>query len=78
MLQNWMQVLDAYNFLQLLDATSISASKVIQVPPIFVIKQQQKMQAYMQPNFMQVLDADNFLQVLDSAYFSASKVNKFL
>ena len=39
MRQNWMQVLDAVKLLPVLDAASISASKVFQVPAIIVIKQ---------------------------------------
>ena len=57
MQQNWMQVLDADNLLPVLDAASISAFKVFQVPSIILVKQK-TMQAYMQPNWMQVLDAE--------------------
>ena len=39
MQQNWIQVLDADKLLPVMDAASISASKVFQVPAIIVIKQ---------------------------------------
>ena len=39
--QNWMQVLDADKLLTVMDAASISASKVFQVPAIIVMKQKQ-------------------------------------
>ena len=39
MQQNWIQVLDADKLVPVLDAASISASKVFQVPAIIVIQQ---------------------------------------
>ena len=63
---NWLQLLDADNILPVLDAASISASKVFQVPAIIIIKQK-LMGAYMKPNWIQVLDADKLLPVLDAA-----------
>ena len=39
MQQNWMQVLDADKLLPVMDAASISASKVFQVDAIIVRKQ---------------------------------------
>ena len=39
MQQNWMQVLDADKLVPVLDAASISASKVFQGPAIIVIQQ---------------------------------------
>ena len=63
---NWLQVWDAHIILPVLDAASISASKVFQVPAIIVIKQK-VIWAYLQPNGMQVLDADKLLPVMDAA-----------
>ena len=68
---NWLQMLDADKFLPLLDAASISASKVFQVQTI-IVKKQKIMWAYMQPNWMQVLEADKSLNV----YLPKTKVNK--
>ena len=53
--KNWMQVLDADKLLPVMDAASIYASKVFQMPVIIVIF---LIQAYMQPNWMQILDVN--------------------
>ena len=73
-------MLDADKVLQLLDAASISASKVFQVPATNVIKQklsrhicrQAKFKYYMQNLFLPVLDAADLGDIGadgDSLYF---------
>ena len=68
-----MQVLDAKKLWPALDAASIPASNVFEVPASIVMNKK-FMQAYMQPNSMKVLDAEKLLPVLNAASVSASKL----
>ena len=65
MQQNSMKALNADKLLPVMDAASISASKVFKISAMIGMTQQ-KMQSYMQPNWMQVLDAEFVLPVFDA------------